>query len=181
MKGMEELRPEAVATEEPKPEGAATKPRSPGQIVRPVQHPSTLEKTVGVLRTILPLAQKFLPLLDGQIGTVVSNLIGPQSSPRQVAQTLLPLQEGLAHLEKQHVELRAQVAGQRAALKQIDEQIETVRKLTEDTAEEQRNLADNLEMMRRKVNLVAVAGLVLLAAVVTLNVVLFVHMRRIFP
>ena len=178
---MEELRPEGVATEEPKPEGAATKPRSTGQIVRPVQHLSKLEKTVGVLRSMLPLAQKFLPLLDGQIGTVVSNLIGPQNSPRQVAQTLLPLQEGLAHLERQHIELRAQVAGHSAALKQIDEQIEMVRKLTEDTAEEQRILTERLEKMRRKVNLIAVAGLVLLAALVTLNVILFVHMQRIFP
>jgi hypothetical protein len=177
---MEELRPEGVAIEEPKPGGAATKPRSPGQIAHPAPHPSTLEKTVGVLRTMLPLAQKFLPLLDGQIGTVVSNLIGPQSSPRQVAQTLLPLQEGLAHLERQHVELRAQVAGQSAALKQMDEQIETVRKLAADTAEEQRNLMERLERMGRKVNLVAVAGLVLLAAAVALDVVLYVHILRIF-
>src|SRR5271157_1630168 len=121
---MEELRPEGVATEETKAEEATTKPRGPFEIVRPVRRPSTLDKTVGVLRTILPIAQKLLPLLDGQIGTVVSNLIGPQAAPRQFAQTMLPLQEGLAQLEKQHIELRAQVAGQGAALKQIDEQIE---------------------------------------------------------
>lgn len=178
---MEELKPEGVASVEPKPERAAAKPRSPGQIVRPLQQPSTLEKTVGVLRTMLPLMQKFLPLLDGQIGTVVSNLIGPQSSPRHAAQTLLPLQEGLAHLEKQHVELRARVAGQSAAMLQIDAQIQTVRKLTEDTAGEQRYLTERLERLGRKVNLIAVSGLVLLAAMVTLSVVLFVQIRRIFP
>ncbi|MGP8253719.1 MAG: hypothetical protein ACLQHF_16945 [Terracidiphilus sp.] len=178
---MEELRPVGVAIEKPKPENAGTTPRRPVQIVRPVEQPSTLEKTVGVLRTILPLAQKFLPLIDGQIGTVVSNLIGPQTSPRQVAQTVLPLQEGLAQLEKQHVELRTQVAGQSAALKLMDEQLETVMRLAEEAAEEQRNLTASLEKMRRKVNLVAIAGLVLLAAVATLNVVLFVHIRRIIP
>lgn len=176
---MEELRPEGVATGEPKPNDAGTAPRRPLEIVRPGQHPSTLEKTVGVLKTILPLAQKFLPLIDGQIGTVVSNLIGPQATPRQVAQTLLPLQQGLAQLEKRHVELRSQVAGQNAALKQIDEQLETVRELTSEAAIEQRNLADSLEKLGRRVNLILIAGLVLLAAVVTLNVVLFVHMQRV--
>lgn len=108
---MEDLRPEEFATEAPKiGEAGAPQPRPVG-IARPAPHLSAMEKTVGVLRAILPIAQKFLPLLDGQVGTVVSNLIGPQNSPRQVANALLPLHEGLAQLEKQHVELRAQVAG----------------------------------------------------------------------
>ncbi|MFZ0301621.1 MAG: hypothetical protein WAL75_03005 [Terracidiphilus sp.] len=174
---MEELRPEGAATEEPKPRDAGAASRRPPEILRPGSHPSTLEKTVGVLKTILPLAQKFLPLIDGQIGTVVSNLIGPQATPRQVAQTLLPLQEGLAQLEKRHVELRSQVAGQNAALKQIDEQLETVRELTAETASEQRNLADRLEKLGRRVNLILIAGLLLLSAVVALNAVLVMHPR----
>jgi len=179
MNGMDEPRPEAVATGEPKPEAAGTAPRSPGQILRPAQHQSRMEKTVGVLRTILPHALKLLPLLDGQVGTAVSNLIGPQSSPRQVAQTLLPLQEGLAQLEKQHAELRIQVAGQSAALKQIDEQIEAVRSLAAKTAEEQRNLAASLDKVRRRVNGVVIVAVLLLAVLVTVNVVVFVHVRRI--
>jgi len=56
-----------------------------------------------------------------------------------------------------------------------------VRKLAEETAEEQQNLASILSKMRRRVSLFAIAGLVLLAAVVTLNVVLFVHIRRVLP
>ncbi len=178
---MEELKPEGGATEEPKPAEAGATSRSPLHIVRPGQPPTKLNKTVGVLRTMLPLALKILPLLDGQIGTVVSNLIGPQATPRQAAHTLLPLQEGLAQLEKQHIELRAQVAEQSTALKQIDEQLETLRNLTEETAEVQRNLSASLKKMRRKVNMIAIAGLVLLAAVVALNVVLIVHIRRVFP
>jgi len=178
---MEELKPEEVATQEPKIEEAATAPPRPVGIARPVHHLTAMEKTVGVLRAILPIAQKFLPLLDGQVGTVVSNLIGPQNSPRQVANALLPLHEGLAQLEKQHIELRAQVAGQNAALRQIEEQIETVRNLAEETAAEQEELAGILSKMRRRVNLFAVAGLVLLAAVVTLNVLLLVHIRRVLP
>lgn len=178
---MEELRPERVTTEGTKCEQAGSTSRGPAEIARQVYRPSKLEKTIGVLRAMLPLAQKVLPLLDGQIGTAVSNLIGPQATPRQIAQTLLPLQEGLAHLEKQHVELRTHVAGQSAALKQIDEQLEAVRNLTEEAAEEQRNLTDGMEKIRRRVNTVAVAGLVLLAAVVVLNVVLLVHFWRVIP
>lgn len=178
---MEELSSVGVASEEPKTESAGTASNKPLEITRPVHRLTRLEKTVGVLRMILPIAQKCLPLLDGQIGTAVSNLIGPQSSPRQVANALLPLQQGLAQLEKQHIELRAQVSGQNAALNQIQEQLEAVKNLAEETAEQQRILTERLEKLGRKVNVVAIAGPVLLAAVVALNVVLFVHIRRILP
>ncbi len=178
---MEELKPEGEATGEPKAVDARTTPRRPIEIARPVLHPSKMEKTVGALRTIVPLALKFLPLLDGQIGTVVSNLIGPQATPRQVAHTLLPLQEGLAQLEKQQVDLRAQVAEQSTTLKQIDDQLETVRDLTLKTAEVQQNLTASMEKMGRKLNLAVIAGLVLLAAAIALNVLLFVHIRRVTP
>lgn len=178
---MEELRPEQVATEEPKAEGAGGGPRGPVEIVRPGQRASTGQKTVGVLKAILPLAMKILPLLDGQYGTVVSNLVGVQTTPRHVAQTVLPLQEGIAQLEKQHIELRAQVAGQTTALKQIDEQIESVRKLTVQTAEEQQNLTARMEGMNRKMNVVALVGLVVLAALIAVNVVVYVHIRRAIP
>jgi hypothetical protein len=178
---MEELKPERVATKEPVVEITGSKPGGPVAVLRPVQKHSKLEKTVGVLKAMLPIAQKILPLLDGQIGTAVSNLIGPQALPRQFAQTLLPLHEGLAQLEKQHIELRAQLAGQSAALKQVDEQIEAIRKLTEETADEQQNLKAELAKMRRKINIIALAGLLLLTAAVTLNVVLWVHIRRMLP
>jgi hypothetical protein len=162
----------------PRPAEARPEPQGQAEILRPGHHLSAFEKTMGVLRTILPIAQKVLPLIDGQIGTVVSNFLGPQASPRQVAQTLLPLQEGLAQLEKQHMELRAVVAGQSAAFKQIDEQLETVKKLVVETSQGQRKLAEGLEKMRRKVNTAEIAGLVLLAVMVALNVVLFVQFRR---
>jgi hypothetical protein len=181
MGAMEELKPEGGATDELRPAEAGATPRGPLHIVRPVQQPTKINKTVGVLRTMLPLALKILPLLDGQIGTVVSNLIGPQATPRQVAHTLLPLQEGLAQLERQHLELRAELGEQSAALKQVDEQLQTVRNLTEETAGVQRNLTADLKKMRRNVNLIAIFGLVLLAAVAALNVVILVHIRRFLP
>jgi hypothetical protein len=181
MAAMEELKLEGGAIEEPKPAEAGATSHSPLYIVRPDQPPTKLNKTVGVLRTMLPLALKILPLLDGQIGTVVSNLIGPQTAARQDAHTLLPLREGLAQLEKQHIELRTQVAGQSTAVKQIDEQLATVRNLAVETAEVQQNLMVSLRKMRRNMNIVAIVGLVLLAAVVALNVVLIVHIRRVSP
>jgi hypothetical protein len=178
---MEELKPEGGATEAPKPAEAGATSRSPLHIVRPVQPATKLDKTVGVLRTMLPLALKILPLLDGQIGTVVSNLIGPQTAPRQDARTLLPLQDGLVQLEKQHNELRTQVAEQGAVLKHIDEQLEAVRNLTAEAAEAHQNLTAGLKKMRRNMFIVAIGGFVLLTAVITLNVVFWIHLRRSIP
>ena len=175
---MEELKPDVAGTEEPKPAGSKAEPRGPIHIVPPPRR-SALEKTVGVLRAILPVAQKVLPLIDGQIGTAVSNLIGPQVSPRQVTQTLLPLQEGLAQLEKRHIELRAQLGGQDAALRQLEEQLNSVRKLAEETAEKQSKLAEGLGKMSRWVKVLAIIGFVLLAAVAVMNAVFFVHLRQI--
>ena len=171
-------RPGAAGNEELKAAEDKAETEGGAQIVRPVPHVSGLAKTIGVLRTMLPLAQKVLPLIDGRIGTVVSNLIAPHMSPSQGLQTLLPLQQSLAKLEKQQMELRALVVGQNAALEQIDLQLEAVRKLTEEIGERQRSLAAGLEKMSREVNLIAVAGLVLLAVLLTLNVVILVHVRR---
>ncbi|HUB51746.1 MAG TPA: hypothetical protein VL986_06345 [Terracidiphilus sp.] len=159
---------------------ARTEPRASAAIVSPVRRLSALEKTVGVLRAILPVAQKVLPLIDGQIGTVVSNLMGPQISPRQITQTLLPLQEGLAQLEKRHIELRALVAGQAGAFKEIDEQLKTLKKLAEETAEKQRKTAEDVEKMRHRLTAIAIGGLLLLAALAAFDGVLFVHLRPFF-
>jgi hypothetical protein len=178
---MEERISDATAKEDPKTAEGKSGLGERAQIARPAPHGSALGKTMGILRTILPIAQKVLPLIDGQIGTVVSNLIASQASPREVAKTLLPLEDGLAQLKKQHIELRTHVAGQSAALKQIGEQIEVVRKLTEEATEKQRNLAKGLEKIRRRVNAVALAGLVSLVVLVTLNVVVLVHLRRVLP
>jgi len=173
---MEELRPAGVVEEGAETAGANA---HLAQIVPAPHHSSTLDKLMGVVRTALPIAQKVLPLIDGQVATVVSNLLGPPVSSRQAAQSLRPLQEGLEQLEQQHLELRSRVAGQGEMLKQIDEQLEAVRTLAQETAEEQQNLAEATEKMRRKVNFVAIAGLVLVAVALALNVFLVVQVRRV--
>ena len=175
----EELRPEELDTPEPVHREAKEEPLAPAQLIPAPRPVSAFGKAMGVLRTVVPLAQKLLPLLDGQVGTAVSNLIGPQVTPRQMAQALGQLQDGLAQLEQQHVELRTHVAGQTAALKAIDAQIEEVRQLAEETASAQRAANESLQRMSRKVNLMAIAGLLLLAGVVALNVILFVSIRRV--
>jgi hypothetical protein len=181
MAEVQELKQGEVVSEGVKQEDAGKRPRGQEEMVHAPHQPTRLEKILGVVRAALPIAQRVLPLIDGQIGTVVSSLIGPQVSPRQVAQTLLPLQAGLAELEKQQLGLRTQVAGQNVALKQIDEQLEAVKKLAVEAAEEQQRQAESLKKMARKVNGIAIAGLILLGAMVALNVVLFVQIRRVFP
>ncbi len=175
---MEELRPAGVVEERHGAGTARGNSRPAGMV--PARHPlTTLEKLMSVVRAALPIAHKMLPLLDGQVGTAVSNLLGPSVLSRQAAQTLGPLQEGLAQLEQQHLELRLQMAGQGEALRQIDEQLGVVQKLAEETAEEQRNLAETIEKMRRKVNFVAIAGTILVVAALALNVFLAIQVRRV--
>jgi len=175
---MDELKPEVVASEKTGPNTAGTAPRRPLEMVRPVHKLTKLEKTVNALRAMLPIAQKVLPLLDGQIGTVVSNFIGPQATPRQVTQSLLPLQQELAQFEKQYVELSAQVTDQTEALGRLYEQLESLRKLVEETVESQQVLRAETERLRRNIKLVAIVGLFLLVVVSATGAALFVHISR---
>ncbi len=73
---------------------------------RSLVHPQPLNKAPpwtaqwGILRMALPFVHRMLPLLDGNIGTVVSNLLTPhpQPPPQHQSVDLEPLEKGLADL-----------------------------------------------------------------------------------
>ena len=48
---------------------------------RPAAQASGLQKAVNLLRVAIPFVQKMLPLLDGNFGTVVSNILSPAPPP----------------------------------------------------------------------------------------------------
>jgi len=144
---------------------------------------SGLQRAANALRAALPLVQRILPLLDGNIGTAVSNVLAPYPQMHQLPPPvdLEPLEDGLAELQMQHRALRNQFLEQNASLKRVEDQLEAVRETAERNSREQEELLDDLKTVRRRVNRFAIPALGLLALSVLLNVLLYLHMRHILP
>jgi hypothetical protein len=149
----------------------------------PVHGPSGMQRAVGALRAALPFVQRILPLLDGNIGTAVSNILTPHhhAPPPPPPVNLAPIENGLAELQTQHVELRNQMTEQNSSLKRVEDQLEMVREATDRNTLEQQELVEDLKGVGNKVNLFAFIALGLLAVSVAINVILYLHIVRVLP
>jgi hypothetical protein len=172
-------------TPPPRPVPAAPAPpaRAPSTALSaapPAPHPSTFQRAVNVFRAAMPLVQRVLPLLDGNVGTAVSNLMAPrpQAAPPPQPVNLAPLESGLARLQVQHRELRDQFGEQNASLKKVEDQLQHVREATDRNTLEQQELLQDLKSVGTKVNIFAYVGIALLGLSVLLNVILFFQLRR---
>ena len=152
--------PPAEVSPQPAPRIAPQPPvehRAPQ--VRAAAPPSTLQRAAGVIRHAIPVVQKLLPLLDGNFGTAVSNLLNPPppppaSTPRtalavpppappkiDLAPVLTPLKENIAELKTMHSELQL-------SQKELQESnIELSDRISEQNASLKR-VQDHLELVR---------------------------------
>jgi hypothetical protein len=156
---------------------------SPPAAAAPPAQPSSLQRAVNALRVVLPIVQRILPLLDGNIATTVSNILAPHPHPAPPPPpvNLAPIEEGLAELQTQHRELRDQVVEQNSSLKRVEDQLEMVREATDRNTLEQQELLEDLKSVGNKVNVVAVIALGLLVITILLNLVLYMHIQRVLP
>jgi uncharacterized protein YPO0396 len=84
-------------------------------------------------------------------------------------------------LQTQHRDLRDQVVEQNASLKRVEDQLEMVREATDRNTLEQQELLEDLKAVGNKVNAFALLALGLLAASILLNVILYLHIKRVLP
>lgn len=171
----EPLRPSAAP-----PPGRALADSAPEP---PFEVPSGVQRAVSAIRAALPFVQRILPLLDGNFGTAVSNILAPRPHPAPPPPpvNLAPIEDGLAQLQTGHRELRDQVVEQNSSLKRVEDQLEMVREATDRNTLEQQELMADLKGVGKKVNLVALVALGLLAVSVIVNIVLFLHIVRVLP
>ncbi len=145
---------------------------------------TTIQKTLNALKSALPFVQRILPLLDANIGAAVAGLLTqhpqPHTPPAPPA-NLVPLQEGLSNLQTQHSALSSQIAEQNTSLKRVEDQLEMVREATDRNTLEQQELLEDLKLMGNKVNMFAWLALGLLGVSVMINILLFLHIRRVLP
>ena len=148
--------------------------------------PSGLQRALNLLRVAIPFVQKVLPLLDGNFGTVVSNMLAPAPPPPPPAPApptvdLAPFEKGLAEIQAQHRDLREQFQEQNSSLKRVEDQLELVREATDRNTLEQQELLEDLKTVGNKVNLVAIIAIGLLGISVVVNMLLFLHIQRVLP
>jgi hypothetical protein len=146
---------------------------------------SAMQKAMNAVRTVMPIVQKLLPLLDGSIGAAVAGFLTPRQHPQQQAPApkvdLVPLQEGLTELQVQHRSLREQVIEHNTSIKRVADQLEMVREATDRNTLEQQELLEDLKAFSGKVKIVAIVGMGLLAAGFILEMLMFFHLQRVLP
>lgn len=147
------------------------------------EEPSGAQRAVNVFRTVMPLVQRLLPLLEGNVLTAISNVLAPrpQAPPPPPKVDLAPLESSLAELQTQHRGLRDEVMEQNASLRRVEDQLEMVREATDRNTLEQQELLEDLKIFSGKVKVVAAIGIGLLVIGFVLNLILFLHIQRVLP
>lgn len=142
----------------------------------PIAKPETgaFHRTLGIVKTVLPLVQKALPLLDGNVAAVIANILAPSIQSAHV--DLQPLEDGVARLRADHVSLHSKVEAQGTALKKMGSQLESLNDAAEKLALDQKELAEEVHGIRRRVSTFAWIGVVLLAILLVMNVLVLMRM-----
>lgn len=140
------------------------------------ESPSGLHRTASAIRTVVPVLQKLLPLLDGNVASAAANLLAPRLfTPPTV--DLSPLETSLTKLRGDLALIQDRNAQHDVALKRIDDQLETMKEAVERTAAEQREVADDVTRIRKNVLVFSWIGVLLLVIAIGLNAALFFYMR----
>jgi len=152
-----------------------------------------IQRTAGALRTVLPHLLRLLPLLDGNIGSAVSNLLVPPqpAPPPPPPVNLEPIENGLAELKTELQGLRGQVSAQNSSHQQIESRLEMVEAAAaRDAVAHQEllkelkavgNLVEELKAAGRKTKVFAAVALVPLALLIMLNLVLLLRALHTLP
>jgi hypothetical protein len=159
----------------------ATERRSPALVKneqrsgRTGEHRSGLQRTASAVRTVVPLLQKMLPLLEGNVISAAANLLAPGLTAPTV--DLAPLDASLAKLRGELAAMEVRDAEHDRAFKRMDEQLETMKDAIERNAHEQQQAAEELSRLRGRLAVVSAIGLGLLLVSIGINSVVFLYVK----
>jgi hypothetical protein len=88
------------------------------------------------------------------------------------------MERGLAELRAGQRELHNQVADQVTAMKRVEDQLERVREATDRNTLEQQEMVEDLRAVGNRVSTLAIAGVVLLAVSLGLNIYLVLQLQH---
>ncbi len=158
------------------------RPATPGRALsRPLQPtspagpPSGFDRAMRIMQGVLPLAQKLLPLLEGNVASAVSNILGPPPMAQALRVDLAPIEDDLKRMHMEQLDLRGKVVEQNTSLQRVAGQLEMVKEATDRNTLEQQELMEDLRRMRRRVSVFAWVALGLLGVSLLINVVLLLR------
>lgn len=165
---------------------AASAPRStvPARLTSG-ERPSGLTRTLNAIRAALPLVQRLLPLLEGNVAKAVSNLLGQvpdpdvEKTPPTPPVDLVPMQRGLAEIQKQHRELREQLTTQNVSLQRVEDQLSHVATATDRNTREQQELVEEIQAMGKRQSRFSTIVVILLLISIAANVLLYLLMKHV--
>ena len=153
----------------------------PARITSGNERPSGLMRTLSALRSAMPIVQRLLPLLEGNVAKAVTNLLAPQhhDEPAPPPVDLVPVQRGLVEIQKQHRELREQIATQNVSLQRVEDQLSHVATATDRNTREQQELVEEIQLMGKRHSRFSTIAIILLLLSIAANVVIFLLMKHI--
>lgn len=138
---------------------------------------SNVQRAMGVVRTVLPVVQRLLPLLDGNIASVVANMLG--STAMRASAELGPLESAVSRLRAENTVLRDKIDDQHVELRRIGDELQSVKDAAEGQTQELKEMRDSLDSLQMRVTVVEWVGLGLLALSIAANVFLFLRVENI--
>jgi len=139
------------------------------------QKPSGFGRAVGVVRAALPVVQKLLPLLEGNIAFAAANFLAPQGQHVD----LVPLESAVGRLQAEQRTQRGQIIDQKILLEQVETELATVKAVTEQNAAHQRELAEHLLVTSKKLSRFTWIIVGLLTLSIAFNILILVRMAYI--
>jgi hypothetical protein len=147
---------------------------APREDARP---PSALRRTIHVLRRAMPIVQRLLPMLEGNVAATVVNVLASQSVASTPSVNLAPVEESIAKLRAQNIELHARLDEQRQALKRLAESLEEIREAASRNAIEQQKILVSLKEAAERARIFTIAVLAPLVLSLLLTLALLFHWK----
>lgn len=132
----------------------------------------------------MPVLQRLLPLLEGNVTKAVTNLLTPPPTtaitPAVQKVDLAPVERGLVELHKQQRELSSQIAEQNQSIQRVEQQLGLVRTATDRNTLEQQELIEEMQKMEKRQSRFATIFLILLLLSLAANVLLYLQYKHWF-
>jgi len=173
------LKPQATAEPpaiEASPAPAGTHPpAAPSNLAIPKTGPS---RRFEVVKMALNVAQKMLPLLDGNVAMTVSNLLSPVSPGAATTRDIASIENRLTRLNATHQTLSDNVTEQKQAIIQISDRLDQLKEATNRNTLEQQELMEDARGLRKKFLVAGGIVIGLLIVSVALNIVVLIKLAR---
>jgi len=127
-------------------EAPVSKPKVPARIQPRQEKASAFAWAIGAARVVLPVVQKMLPLLEGNVASAAANLLTP--TPRPV--DLEPVKSAIGKVQADQRILRGQLSDQRESLISMEQELSSVKDGIDRSAAQLRELAEDQLKLRQR-------------------------------